>query len=375
MRREQKKAILADLQKKMVFLVGPRQVGKTWLAKEIAKEYSEPLYLNYDFLEDRRTIKTAGWLPPVDLIIFDELHKMPNWKNYIKGVYDTKNPLTHILVTGSARLETFRQTGDSLAGRFFVHHLLPISLKEMKGTQYENELDHLLERGGFPEPFLAESEIDAKKWRQEYTDSLLREDILDFRDIGKFKAMRDVFEIVRGKVGAPVSYTNIAQDVGVASSTVKRYLEILEALYIVYLVRPFSKKISRSILKEPKLYFYDTGLVRGDDGVVFENLVANALLKHAFGKRDMFGEGTSLMYIKNKEDKEVDFALTNSEGALLQLIEVKLSDHELSKNLKYFSERLNVPCVQVVKNIRYGTRIRTSLEIREAKEYLSALVL
>src|SRR3989344_6064961 len=104
MRREQKKAILSDLQKKMVFLVGPRQVGKTWLSKEIAKKYSEPLYLNYDFLEDRTTIKAAGWLPSVDLIIFDELHKIPDWKNYIKGVYDTKNPRTHILVTGSARL-------------------------------------------------------------------------------------------------------------------------------------------------------------------------------------------------------------------------------------------------------------------------------
>jgi predicted AAA+ superfamily ATPase len=164
MQRSIRKQILEDLKKKIVFIVGPRQVGKTWLAKDIMHAYKNPLYLNYDNLEHRNTIKNYGWLSDVDLVVFDELHKMPKWKTYIKGVFDTKRDGLHILVTGSARMDAFRKAGDSLAGRFFVHHLLPFSLAEIDkviDTNTErieselNSLDLLLERSGFPEPLLA----------------------------------------------------------------------------------------------------------------------------------------------------------------------------------------------------------------------------
>jgi uncharacterized protein len=373
MERLQKSFIQKDLQQKMVFLVGPRQVGKTWLAKEIAKDYQKPLYLNYDSLEDRKMMQKLSWLPETDLIIFDELHKMPKWKNYLKGLYDTKSKSLHILVTGSARLETYRQAGDSLAGRFFVHHLLPLSLKEVANTDYKNDLDRLSLRGGFPEPFLTVSGTDAKRWRQGYVDSLLREDILEFTDIDKHKSMRDVFEIVRTKVGAPLSYKNIAEDVGISPTTVKRYVEILKALYIVYTVSPYTKKISRSILKEQKLYFYDTGLVTGEEGVVFENLVANALLKDIYFRKDTAAFLGSLMYLKNKERKEVDFLLTDNDGKPEKMVEVKLSDKQLSPNLRYFGERYSIKGVQVVKKLERGQKHGELFEVREAKDFLSSL--
>jgi uncharacterized protein len=373
MRREQKQRILNDLRKKMVFIVGPRQVGKTWLSKEVAKSYKNPLYLNYDLLSDRKIMKAMSWVPETDLIIFDEIHKMPQWKNFLKGIYDTRNSDTHILVTGSARLETYRKAGDSLAGRFFVHHLLPLSLKELEGTAFEGNMERLLERGGFPEAFLAHAADDARRWRDGYIDSLIRDDITDFSDVDKMKAMKDVFEIVRHRVGSPLSYSNIAQDVGITSSTVKRYVEILEALYIVYLIRPHSEKISRSILKAPKVYFYDTGLVQGDEGVIFENMVGNALMKHKSFKKDTEGFQGELKYMRNKDEKEVDFVLTDRDSGVEMLIEVKLSDASLSKNLLYFAEKYTVSGLQLVKNIRHSIKPHPHIEIRDVKPFLTSL--
>ncbi|MFZ2310042.1 MAG: ATP-binding protein, partial [Patescibacteria group bacterium] len=352
MNRQQTKQIIADLSKKIVFLVGPRQVGKTWLAKQIGKGYKKTVYLNYDRLEDREVIKKEQWLEDTELLILDELHKMKGWKNYLKGVYDTKPESLKILVTGSARMETFRQTGDSLAGRFFVHHLLPLSLAELKKEKEELDIDKLLKRGGFPEPFLAESDVESDRWRSQYVDSLVRTDILNFERINDFKAIQLVFELLRHKVGSSVSYASIAEDVGISQITVKKYINILESLYIVFKVTPYSKKIARSILKEPKIYFYDNGLVIGDDGIKLENLVAVSLLKSVKGRNDYLGKSESLHYLRTKEKKEVDFALVDSDNQISQILEVKLSDDNLSKNLKYFSESYNLPAVQLVNNLK-----------------------
>ena len=300
---------------------------------------------------------------------------MPQWKNYLKGLYDTKPEKLQILVTGSARLETFRKTGDSLAGRFFVHHLLPLSLKEIEGSDYTNDLERIIERGGFPEPFLATNVTDAKRWRENYLDSLLREDIIEFSDINKHAELRTVFEILRTKVGSPISQKNIADDVGISPVTVKRYIEIFEALYIIFTIPTYTKKVTRSILKEKKVYFFDTGLVKGDDGAVFENLVALALKKDILFKRDTEAFLGELKFLKNKEKKEVDFVLTDDGGNIKQLVEVKVSDKQLSKTLRYFGENLQVPGVQVVKNLPLGRREGELFEVREARDFLKRLAL
>jgi hypothetical protein len=375
MRREQKKYILADLKKKMVFIVGPRQVGKTWLAKEIMKEYKNPLYLNYDNVHDKVRIKNMVWSEANDLVVLDEIHKMPKWKNFVKGVFDVRTPNMHLLITGSARLDTFRKAGDSMAGRFFVHHLLPLSLKELQGTLHSGDLERLLVYGGFPEPFLAAEERDVIRWRQEYLDRLLREDILDFSKIEKLGQLRNVFELLRTKVSSDISYENIAHDLDVSPKTVKKYIEILEALYIVFVVRPFSKKIQRSIKKSPKVYFYDSGLVVGDAGKVFENHMALALLKHAYGERDVLGKQIRVMYLRDKERREVDFLLVEDDTTVKNLIEAKLTDTHTAPNLIYYSERLAVPAQQVVRNAQQSFVGGKNVTIVDAHSFLNGLFL
>lgn len=374
MNRQQTLQITTDLSKKIVFLVGPRQVGKTWLAKQIGQSYQKTVYLNYDSLADREIIKKEQWLEDTDLLILDELHKMKGWKNYLKGVYDTKPETLKILVTGSARMETFRQTGDSLAGRFFVHHLMPLSLAELKKEKEAVDIDKLLERGGFPEPFLAATDTEADRWRAQYVDSLIRTDVLDFEKINDFKAIQLVFELLRHKVGSSISYASIAEDAGISQVTVKKYINIFESLYIVFKVTPYSKKIARSILKEPKIYFYDNGLVIGDDGVKFENLVAASLLKSVKGRNDYLGKSESLHYLRTKENKEVDFVLVDSDNQISQILEVKLSDNNLSKNLKYFSEKYNLSAIQIVKNLKREKSLG-HIKIIKAQSYLEELFL
>jgi len=264
MDRKRKAQVIKDLNKKIVFLTGPRQVGKSWLAREISKEFANPVYLNYDSRGDRDIIEKEAWLHTTDMLVLDEIHKMPDWKTYIKGVYDTKPAGLKILVTGSARLEYSKHTGESLAGRFFRHRLFPFSPGELAAVGAVPDINRLLDRGGFPEPFLCEDNDSAQRWRKQYVDGLIREDVLDFEKFNDFKSLKLCLELLRSRVGSPVSYSSIARDIGIAPNTVKKYIQIFEELYIIFRVTPFTGNIARSILKEPKIYFFDTALVEGD---------------------------------------------------------------------------------------------------------------
>lgn len=372
MKRKIYNKIVSDLQKKMVFIVGPRQVGKTWLAKKVMEEYKNPIYLNYDNIDHREIIKRQSWLPDVDLIVFDEIHKMPKWKNYFKGVYDTKLDTAHMLVTGSARMDAFKKVGDSLAGRFFVHHLFPFTMAELKGSGFNNSMNLLMERSGFPEPLLAVNILDVDRWRNLYTESLLGQDVLEFQDIDKVNAIRQVYQSLKNKVGSPISYSNIAQDIGISPITVKKYIEILEAIYIIFIIKPYTHKISRSILKEPKIYFFDYALI-DDMGAKFENFIALSLYKHMKLKNDLNGTSDYLGFLKTKEKKEVDFALADSHNNLIEIIEAKVSDSNVSKTLEYFLEKYKVLGTQVVYNLNTERVSENGAQIRKAEKYLENL--
>lgn len=373
MNRYQNQLIFQDLQKKMVILTGPRQAGKTTLAKAIGQEFTSSIYLTYDRAEDRKMILGESWLPSVEFIILDEIHKMPNWKSYLKGVYDTKPSHQKILVTGSARLEVFNQVGDSLAGRYFLHRLMPLSPAECSKVGVNYALDRFLERGGFPEPFLAEDPIDAERWRLQYVDSLLRVDVLDFENIHNLKAIQLIFEMLKERVGSPISYTSIAEDVGISPNTVRKYIQILEALYIIFRVTPYSRNIARSLLKEPKIYFFDTGLVKGDNGIKFENLVAGCLYKHVLANIDYQAKRYGLHYLQTKERHEVDFALILN-NQIEKMIEVKLANHSLSPGLKYFHQKYQIPAVQVVKDLK-REKVDEGIEIVDGLNFLKSLYL
>jgi predicted AAA+ superfamily ATPase len=345
--------IKKDLQKKMVILTGPRQVGKTYLAQALIPEFRSPQYLNYDNIVDARIIDAQSWPLQSDLLILDEIHKKREWKRFVKGVFDTRSKDQAILLTGSARLDTYRQSGESLAGRYFPMRLNPISVRELEGTLPPEEALPLLNRlGGFPEPFLSGSETEAARWRHQYYTDLIREDILEFGRLQEIRSMRLLLELLRSRVGSPLSYTSIAQDLQIAPNTVRRYIDILESLCIVFTIRPLHKNIARAILKEPKLYFYDSGLVQGGEGVQLENTCAVCLLKHVQYLQDIGGEDIELHYIKTKNGKEVDFAL-GQQGNATYLIEVKLSDDTLSSSLNLLAKKLpGIKAVQLVQNLR-----------------------
>ena len=373
MQRLQKQIILKDLEKKIVLLVGPRQCGKTWLAKDIAKEFSNSVYLNYDQPLDKKIIQDQAWLESTDLLILDELHKMKDWKNYLKGVYDTKPDSLRILVTGSARLDVYDLLGDSLAGRYFRHRLLPLSLAELEQVSEPLDMNKLLERGGFPEPYLAENSIEADRWRLHYINSLLSTDVFEIDTIHNIKGMHLVFNLLRSRVGSPLSYQSLAEDVAVSPTTIKKYIQILESLFIIFTVHPYSNNIARSLLKEPKIYFFDTGLVQGDDGAKFENLVAVSLLKHVYGKIDMEAEKYALHYLRTKDGQEVDFALVYQD-TIETMIEAKLSESTPTKSLIKFYEKYNHPAVQLVKSLRNDYQ-QQGVHILKAEKFLAHLFL
>ncbi len=373
MQRVQKPYILKDLDKKLVFLVGPRQVGKTWLAKDIAREFTHSVYLNYDKESDRKIIHAESWLGSTEFLILDELHKMDNWKNYIKGVYDTKSDKLRILVTGSSRLDIFSKLGDSLAGRYYKHRLLPFSLAEMTQSGSPVDIHKLLLFGGFPEPYLSNEKIEADRWRLQYINSLISTDVFEFDKIYNLKAMRLIFDLLRSRVGSPVSYRSLSEDVAVSPSTVKKYIQILEALYIIFRVTPYSKNIARSLVKEPKIYFFDTGLVDGDEGARLENLVAVSLLKHVCGREDILAEEYFLHYLRTKDGQEVDFALVK-EGKVTQMIEVKLSDEVPTRSLRAFHEKYQYPAIQLVQSLRNDHQ-QGNIQILNAQKFLSQLTI
>lgn len=365
--------ILKDLKKKMVFLTGPRQVGKTYLAKQLRSEFNTSIYLNYDDVSDAKVIRERGWPIHTELVILDEIHKMKGWKNYLKGTFDTRADGQTFLITGSARMDTFRQAGDSLAGRYFHHSLNPISLKEVSDTMSPSKaLLALNLLGGFPEPFLSGSTEDAQRWRRQYYTDLVREDILDFSRVHEVRTIKVLLEMLRHRVGSPLSHTSLAEDLQLAPNTVIKYVGILESLHIIFSVRPFHKNIARSLLKEPKIYFYDTGYVEGDEGIKLENTVAVSLLKHVQFLQDTKGVDSGLYYIRNKEGKEIDFVLTEK-GNLKTCIEVKLSKSSAASSLKYFADRLaGVKMVQLVANSNYE-HTDGSINIVPAADWLSRL--
>lgn len=364
-----------DLASKMVVLTGPRQVGKTTLARQLMADFESSQYLNWDVLQDRAILQRQSWNPRSQLLVMDEIHKMRDWKGWLKGVVDGRPSGQSLLVTGSARMETFRQGGESLAGRYFSFRLHPFSVREWCEQQQvsaDDSLAHLLARGGFPEPCLAADATQADRWRTQYFNDLVREDVLEFSRVHEINSMRLFVELLRERVGSPLSLASIARDLAVAPATVKRYLDILQALYIVFSVHPWHHNVGRSLLQSAKVYFFDTGLVNGSEGVRLENAIAGMLLKHAHFLHDSAGREIGLHYIRTKDGAEIDFAL--SEGKqLTQLVECKLGDNKPHRSLIRFAEQFSsAGAVQIVQHLRQE-EFRNGIRITDAATWLQNL--
>jgi predicted AAA+ superfamily ATPase len=371
MQRFLQKYIEDDLSRKIVLLTGPRQTGKTTLAKMITSSFD---YFNYDSGEDRLALLAKSWDRAKTLIIFDELHKMKQWKSWLKGVYDTESVPPGLLVTGSAKLDTYRKVGDSLAGRFFQYRLHPFDLKELyvldPAFDSAKSLDRLLTVGGFPEPYLEGTSVFYKRWKRSHLDIILRQDLIDFEQVRQIQAIETLIQLLRKRVGSPVSYSSLAGDLQCSDKTVKRWLTILENMYVIFKVTPYHRNIARSLLKAPKYYFYDTGQVLGGDGLKLENLTACALLKEIHYQTDCFGEELQLFYIRTKDGYEIDFLIAcESEPSLL--LEVKWADASPGRNFQRFAKRFpGVEQVQIVKELAREKTFPGGLEIRSAHSWL-----
>lgn len=332
--------IIQDLQKKMVFVGGPRQVGKTTLCRTLKKTFPDLVYLNWDGDEHKRLIRKQHWQEDASLVVFDELHKYARWKQWIKGIYDLKPAHQQYVVTGSARLDVYKRGGDSLLGRYHYWRLHPFTLDELpEGVSKQDAYQRLLTVGGFPEPFLENNLREATRWRTERFNRILREDVRDLERIQELSLLDLLIDALRERVSGMITYANIAEDLQISPHTVKKWISLIERMYIGFSITPYTKNIFRSIQKPPKVYFYDNADCIDDKSVRLENLVATHLLKRLQFREDYFGERCQLHYIRDRDGREVDF-VTVIDKKIIDLIEVKLSDDKPTTALKYYRDKL-----------------------------------
>ncbi|MGI9249600.1 MAG: ATP-binding protein [Pseudohongiellaceae bacterium] len=322
-----------DLGQKMVFVAGPRQVGKTTLAQKLPG--ASKGYLNWDVAEHREQILKRE-LPNSPLWIFDEIHKYRQWRNYLKGLYDNRRTGQRILVTGSGRLDLYRFGGDSLQGRYHLLRLHPFTVAEL-GLKTSGELQTLLNLSGFPEPFLGGSKTQARRWSREYRTRLVSEEVASLERIRDLGQLELLMLRLPDLVGSPLSINAIREDLQISHKAASAWLDALERLYAIFRLTPFGSTRIRAVKKERKHYHFDWSLV-ARDSARFENLVASHLLKWVHYKQDVEGLDYELNYFRDTDGREVDFVITDRREPVL-LVECKWADADIDKSLRYLSAK------------------------------------
>jgi uncharacterized protein len=358
-----------DLQKKMVFVGGPRQVGKTTLAKSLLKNQGG--YLNWDIARHRdKILKTE--LPNVPLWVFDELHKYRSWRNYLKGIYDEWGDQKQILVTGSARLDYYRFGGESLQGRYHYLRLHPLSVAELK-IKSQADFQQLLTLSGFPEPFFSGSRVEAKRWSQEYRARIVQEEISSLESVQHLGEMELLMIRLPELVGSPLSINSLREDLNKDHKTIRKWIEILERIYAIFRVAPFGSPKIRAVKKEQKHYHFDWSIVK-DPSARFENLVACHLLKYVHFQNDVYARGLDLRYFRDLEKREVDFVLLE-EGNPIQFIECKANKDSISPHLRYLKKKFpSVEALQVTEKGSDDFVNADGIRVLPAVSYLQTLV-
>lgn len=330
-----------DLEKKMVFLGGPRQVGKTTLAQSLIPNYRDghPAYLNWDSELDRNKIRKREWPRTERLIVLDEIHKLKTWRNVVKGFYDTLKNTHTFLITGSARLDHLRKGGDSLLGRYHYYRLHPYSLSEL--GQGEATLPSLLKFGGFPEPFHAADERTLRRWHIQRLERLVRTDLNGWEDVKDVDRIYSLAEELPNRVGAPLSVNSLANDLGADFKTIRRWLEILGSLYYSFQISPYGAAKIRAVKKEQKLFLYDWSQVEAA-GPRLENMVASHLLKYCHFLEDVHGHRMELRFLRDTDKREIDFVVMKDKRPAFA-VECKHGDGSASPHLFYFRDRTPIP--------------------------------
>ncbi|MFV2068389.1 MAG: ATP-binding protein [Pirellulales bacterium] len=387
--------------RQMLFLMGPRQVGKTTTSRQSASSFSEHLYLNWDNQEHRELVlagpaAVAGRIQ-VDrlrenapLLILDEIHRYGRWKGFLKGLFDSYPENIKILVTGSARLDVFKAGGDSLMGRYFPYRMHPLSVAELTDPGIgedpilrrprridDDAFEALVRFGGFPEPFLRQELRFSNRWRRLRSQQLFKEDLRDLTRIHELDVVESLAEILRRRSGQLTSFSSLARSVNASVDSIRRWLATLESLYYCFAVRPWSRNIARALRKEPKYYLWDWSIV-DDSGQRAENLVASALLKAVHFWTDQGLGEFGLYFVRDKQKHEVDFVVTREDRPWF-LVEVKSSGTAaLSPQLAYFQRQSGaVHAFQVALDLPFVDRDCFEVEkpvIVPARTFLAQMV-
>jgi uncharacterized protein len=362
--------------RQMIFLAGPRPVGKTTCCKQIQHDHPDFYYLNWDNTEDRRIIiKGTHHLAThlhldhmrttLPVIVLDEIHKYKKWKQFLKGFFDHYEDKCRIVVTGSAKLDVYRRGGDSLMGRYFLYRFHPLSVGELLNTTLresemslpqalpQKEFDNLLTFGGFPEPFMKSNKQFTNNWQRLRKQQLLQEDIRQWSQIQELAELEYLIDILTNEASGQLNIAAITNQINVAQSTLHRWIKLLSAFYYIYTIKPWHKNIRRSLRKTPKVYLWDWSMI-DDKGKRIENFIASHLYKAVNYWTDTGLGEYDLFYLRDKEKREVDFLVTKNKSPWF-LVETKTSNNKsISKHLYYYYEKLNVPhAFQVVYDMPY----------------------
>lgn len=335
--------VVNDLKTRMVFIGGPRQVGKTTFALTFLPKpiESHPAYLNWDDISTRASL-LKGELPSNEKnLVLDEIHKYARWRNLVKGFYDTNKSEISFIITGSARLDYYRKGGDSLQGRYHYYRLHPFSLTELNPDPGKEDFKVLLKFGGFPEPLLKAEEKFWRRWQRERLQRVIYEDIRDLENIKEISMLELLAQDLPNRVGSPLSVKNIKEILQVAHETVERWLKIFERMYYCFRIPPYGPPKIRAVKKEQKLYLWDWSLLP-DPGPRFENFIASHLLKHCNFIEDTEGFSMELRFLRDTDKREIDFVVLK-EGVPKFAVECKTGEKSINPAIFYFKERTQIP--------------------------------
>lgn len=338
-RRDVEKNIKEDLEKKMVFLSGPRQAGKTTLAKRLLQEYKStlnPSYLNWDFGPDRENIIREHFSSGEGMLVLDEIHKYSRWRQVVKGLYDKRHHEIKILVAGSGRLDYYRHGGDSLQGRYHFYRLHPLTLNEI-GSSNQSDLLDLLKFGGFPEQYIGKSERESRRWSREYRSRVINEDLNSLEHLKDIALIENLTLRLPELVGSPLSINALRQDLQVSHQSITRWLVMLENIYMIFRLYPFGSPKIRAVKKEAKHYHFDWTIIQ-DESLRFENLIACHLNKWCHFLQDYEGRDVELRYFRDIDRREVDFVLLENKQPI-HFIECKIKGKEINPALKYMKQK------------------------------------
>ncbi|MFH1480310.1 MAG: ATP-binding protein [Pseudomonadota bacterium] len=368
-------SVKRDLRNKMVFIGGPRQAGKTTLAKYLCQQAGCDLksrYLSWDAAEDREKILREIFPAGPGFLILDEIHKYSRWRQVVKGLFDKRGDELQILVTGSARLDHSRRGGDSLQGRYHFYRLLPLTFAEL-GTASASSVTDLLTYGGFPEPYVLQTERGTRRWSREYRSRVIRGDLADLENVQDLGIIENLVLRLPDLVGSPLSLNALREDLQVSHQSISRWVAMLENLYMIFRIYPFGAPKIRAVKKEAKHYHLDWTVI-SDLGSRFENLVACHLLKWCFFLQDTEGRDIELRYFRDVDKREVDFVIVEN-GNPIQCVECKTSEKEPTLPLRYLKNHFPaMSATQVVLEKDMDAMTKEGIRICSAHRFLKDLV-